>query len=98
LTATEPLEVSVTDFVTAVPTETLPNERELALKLNVAVAALSFNAKLWEDELALADTVADCVVLTAETVAVNDAVEAPDDTAMLPGTETALEPLASVTL
>ena len=32
-TAEVPLEVRVTDFVTAVPTETLPNAREVELRL-----------------------------------------------------------------
>jgi hypothetical protein len=39
--ATVPVEVTVTDFVTAVPTETLPNASELVLRLREDVAALS---------------------------------------------------------
>ena len=41
VTATVPLEVIVTDFDTAVPTATLPNDSEVAFKLKAAVAALS---------------------------------------------------------
>ena len=41
VTAAVPDEVMVTDFVTAVPTETFPNDRELVLRLTAAVTALS---------------------------------------------------------
>ena len=58
-TATEPLEVTVTDCDTAVPTETLPNESEVVLRLRAGTAALSWIAKLFEEEFALAVTVAD---------------------------------------
>jgi hypothetical protein len=44
VTAIVPLEVAVTDFVTAVPTATLPNDREVALRLNVGTAAFSCTA------------------------------------------------------
>jgi hypothetical protein len=47
VTPAVPFEVTVTDFVTAVPTETLPNESEVALRLSeAAVAALNWIAKL----------------------------------------------------
>jgi len=39
--ATVPVEVTVTDFVTAVPTETLPNANELTLRLKAGAAAFS---------------------------------------------------------
>ena len=98
VTATPPLEVTVTDFVTAVPTETFPNASELALRLSPGVAAFSWSAKLLDDEFALAVTVADCVEPTDATVAVNDTPEAPEGTVTLPGTVTAVELLARVTL
>ena len=37
VTAAVPVEVAVMDFVTAVPTETLPNDSEVALRLNAGV-------------------------------------------------------------
>jgi hypothetical protein len=40
-TGTVPLEVTVIDFVTAVPTATLPNASELLLRLSADVAAFS---------------------------------------------------------
>ncbi len=46
VTATVPLEVTVTDLVTAVPTETLPNGNEDAFRLNAAVAAFSCIARV----------------------------------------------------
>jgi hypothetical protein len=44
VTAAVPLEVAVTDFVTAVPTATLPNDREVELRLNAGTAAFSCSA------------------------------------------------------
>ena len=41
VTAVVPLEVTVTDFDTAVPTATLPNASELVLKLTEGAAAFS---------------------------------------------------------
>ena len=41
VTATVPLEVTVTDFDTEVPRATLPKESEVALEVNAAVAAFS---------------------------------------------------------
>ena len=98
VTATVPLEVTVTDFDTEVPRATLPKESEVALELNAAVAALSWIAKLLDDELALAVSVPVCVVLTDATFTVNDAVVALDATITLPGTVTDVELLARDTL
>ena len=98
VTAIVPLEVTVTDFVTAVPTETLPNDRELALRLNAGTAAFSCIAKLCDDPLALAEIAAVCEVLTEFTFAVNDAEDAPDATVTLAGTVTALLLLPNATL
>jgi len=77
VTAAVPLEVTVTDFVTAVPTETLPNEREVALRLSEGTAAFSWIAKLFEEELALAVNIAVCEVVTVLALAANEAVVAP---------------------
>ena len=41
VTAPAPVEVTVTDFVTAVPTATLPNAKELTLRLKAGAAAFS---------------------------------------------------------
>jgi hypothetical protein len=61
------------------------------------VAAFSCRPKLLVDEFAFAVSVADWVVLTAATLAVNEAVEAPKGTVTLPGTVTEVELLARVT-
>jgi hypothetical protein len=98
VTATVPLEVTVTDFVTAVPTETLPNDSDVELRLNAGVAAFSCIAKVREEALVLADNVAVCDVLTDAALAVNDAVDAPETTVTLAGAVTALSLLDTVTL
>ena len=92
-----PLEVGLTDRVTAVPVDTLPEASEVALALNAGVAALSCSAKLFEVEFVLADNVAVCTLITDEIVAVNEAEDAPDATVTLAGTATALLLLATVT-
>ena len=97
VTGAVPLDVSVTDFVTAVPTETLPNASVLALAVRVGVIALSCSAKLCDEPFALADSVAVCALVTDETVAVNEAEDAPDATVTLAGTVTALLLLVRVT-
>ena len=98
VTATVPLDVKVTGFVTAVPMETLPNDSEVALKLNAGTAAFSCIAKLCEVPFALAEIVAVCEVLTELTVAVTVEEDAPDATVTLVGTATALLLLTSATL
>jgi len=98
VTAAVPLEVKVTDLVTAVPTETLPNDNDVALRLNTGTAAFSCIAKVLDAPFALAAIVAACAVLTEATFAVNDAVEAPEANVRLVGTVTALLLLATVTL
>ena len=97
VTATVPLEVTVTDFDTDVPTATLPKDSEVVLRLNAGVAALSCSATLFEELFALADTVADCDVVTDDTLVVNEAIDAPEATMMLPGTVTAALLLARAT-
>lgn len=95
-TAALPFDVSVIDFVNAVPTETLPNASEVELRLREAVAAFSFSAKLFEEALATAVRFAVWVALTEEIFALKDADDAPAGTVTLAGTETALVLLASV--
>ena len=98
VTAAVPLEVTVTDFVTAVPTDTLPNASEAALRLRAGTAAFSCIAKFCEEALRLAATVAACEVVTEATFAVNDAVEVPEATVTVAGTVTALLLLATLTV
>lgn len=98
VTATFPLEVTVTDLVTAVPTETFPNARELALRLRDGTAPFNCKPKLRDDELDVAVRVAVCVLLTEATLALKEADEAPAATFTLDGTVTALELLARDTL
>ena len=95
--AAVPLEVTVIDFVTAVPTATLPNASDVVLRLMTDVAALSCRAKLREEEFALAVIVAVWDVLTAATFAANEAADAPAATVTLPGTVTAVLLLRKVT-
>ena len=57
-TATVPLEVTVMDFETAVPTETFPNASEVTFSVNAGVAAFNCSATLFEDEFELAVRVA----------------------------------------
>ena len=54
MTGLVPVDVRVTDFVTAVFSGTLPNERELALTFSVGIAAFNCKAKLFVTETALA--------------------------------------------
>ena len=98
LTATLPLEVNVTDFVTAVPTDTFPNASDAVLRLRAGTAAFKLIAKLLEEAFAVAVRAAVCVVLTEDTFAVNEAVEAPAATLTLVGTVTALVLLESAML
>jgi hypothetical protein len=97
VTAAVPLEVSVNDFVTAVPTATLPNDSEVTLAVKAGVAALSCTAKLFDEPFVLADSVAVCAVVTDETVAVNEAEDAPGETVTLAGTVTEVLLLPRVT-
>jgi hypothetical protein len=96
--ATVPVEVTVTDFVTAVPTETLPNASEVVLKLREDVAALSWMAKALEDAFALTEIVAVCEELTEAIFVVNEVDEAPEAIVTAVGTVTALLLLAALTL
>ena len=95
--ATVPLEVTVTDFVTAVPTATLPNDRDVALKLNAGVAAFSCRATAREVLPVVAVSVTDCAVVTEATFAVNVAAVAPAATETVAGTVIELLLLATAT-
>ncbi len=83
---------------TDVPSATFPKDREVALRLNAAVAAFNCSATLFEEELAPAVKVAVWAVLTEATLAVKEALEVPDATDTLAGTVTALLLLDRVTL
>ena len=98
VTATLPLEVIVTDFDTAVPTATLPNDSEVALRLKAAVAALSCSETDRELLPLVAVNVTDCAPVTEAAFAVNAALVAPAATVTEPGTVTALPLLARETL
>jgi hypothetical protein len=98
VTAAVPFDVTVTDFVIAVLTETFPNERDVALKLSAGVAASNSSAIALELLPVDAVRVADCVVFTEATLAVNDVLVAPAGMVTEPGTETAVLLVASTTL
>ncbi len=93
-----PVEVTVTDFVTAVPTDTVPNASEVALRLREDVAALSWMAKALEDAFALNVIVAVCEEVTEAIFAVKEVDEAPEAIVIPVGTVTALLLLAALTL
>ena len=90
VTATVPEDVKVTDFVTAVFSATLPNDRAVALTFSVGVAAFNCRANPLEAPPALAEIVADCAVVTDATVALNDALADAAGTVTEAGTVTAL--------
>jgi hypothetical protein len=52
--AAVPLEVTVTDLLTAVPTETFPKASDVALSVRVGVVAFSCNAMLLEPAVRVA--------------------------------------------
>lgn len=98
VTGAVPLEVTVTDFVTAVPTETFPKAIDVEPNVSAGTAAFNCRAALIEEEFELAVKVAATEVLTEATVAVNDALLAPDATMTVAGTVTAAALLDNVTL
>ena len=98
LTATVPLEVTVTELITAVPTATLPNESEVAFRLRAAVAALSCTATDRAVLPVVAVRVTDCALVTEAAFATNVAVDAPAGIETLAGTVTELLLLARETL
>ena len=90
VTATVPEDVKVTDFVTAVFSATLPNDRAVALTLSVGVAAFSCSEKPIDVLPVLAVMLADCAVVTDDTVALNAALVDAAGTVTEEGTLTAL--------
>jgi hypothetical protein len=94
VTGAVPVDVKVTDLLTAVPTETLPKASEDVLRLRAAADGFNWSAMLFEDAFAVAEMVAVCALLTAATFAVNDAVVEPAGTVMAPGAVTAVLLLA----
>jgi hypothetical protein len=87
-----PLEDTVTDCDTAVPTATLPNVSEAALRLIPGVPVVAGDSvmlNVFATRPALAVMVAVCAVLTPITVALNPVLVVPAFTVMLAGTVTA---------
>jgi hypothetical protein len=95
--AAVPEEVKVTVCVAGVLTATLPKARLDALRLRVDTAAFSCRAKLSEMLPAVAVNVAVWAEVTAETVAVNDALDDPAATVTEAGWVTAESLLARLT-
>lgn len=95
--AAVPVERMVTLRVAGLPTFTLPKESDAGLIPICAVDAVNCTEKVWVTPAREAVRVTVCVVLTAEAVAVKDAVVAPDGTVTDVGTESALLLLASAT-
>ena len=98
VTATVPEDVKVTDFVTAVFSATLPNDKAVELTLSVGVAAFSCSEKLIDVLPVLAVMVADCAVVTDDTVALNAALADAAGTVTEAGTVTALLLLERLTV
>jgi hypothetical protein len=99
LTVTDavPVEVKVRVWVVAVPTETLPKVRLVALTVNVGVPGFKLRATVLLTLPALAVSVAVCALETDETVAVKLPVVEPAATVTEEGTETAVLLLARLT-
>lgn len=101
-TAVLPLEVRVTDFVTAVPTETFPNASDVELMLIEGVPTaeldpLSLIEAVFDVEPCVAVRVTVCEAVTAATAAEKEAVVAPEGTETDAGTVTAVLLLARFT-
>ena len=100
LTGAVPMEFTVNDFVTAVPTATLPKSSEVPLKLKAAVpvpTGESVMANVFATPPAVAVMVAVCVVDTPRTVVVKEALDAPAGTVTPLGTMTAPSLVFNVT-
>jgi len=92
LIVTEPLpvELNVTVWVVAVPTETFPKARLDEPTLNAGVAPFNCSANVRGVPPMFADSVAVCELVTDETVAEKLALLAPAATATVDGTVTAV--------
>lgn len=90
-TGAVPDEVKATVPVAVVPTATLPNDTDGALRVSAAVPFTGDNAITNVDRMppACAVMVAICATVTAATVALNPVEAAPDRTVTPPGTLTA---------
>jgi hypothetical protein len=97
VSAAVPEEVSVTDLLVAVFSNSDPNATLVVLRLSPGVTAFSCSGQVVETPPALAVSVAVCAVLTAEAVAVKAALEAPAAMVTEAGTVTALLLLARLT-
>jgi hypothetical protein len=92
-----PEDVSVTVWLVATFSGSVPNANFVALTVSAGVTAFSCNAKVSETPPALAVSIAVCVTRTDVAVAVNAALEAPAAIVTDAGTVTALLPLATLT-
>lgn len=84
-----PESVIVTVFVVELFSTSFPNATLVELRLSAGVAAFNCSEQVAELLFAVAVSVAVCVVLTADAVAVNPALDAPDPTVTEAGTVTA---------
>ena len=98
VSADVPDDVSVTVSVAGSLTVTFPNATLVVLTDNAGLAAFSSMANVFDTPLAVAVSVTDCAVVTADAVAVNDALVAPEATVTDAGTATAELLLASDTV
>jgi hypothetical protein len=98
VSAAVPEDVSVTDFVIAVFSGSVPNATLVALRFRAAVVAFNWRANVFATPPAVAVSVAVCAVLTAAAAAVNTALDAPAATVTDAGTVTALLLLARPTV
>lgn len=90
VTASIPVDESVSDCAAAVPTATFPKERFDALMLNPGVIAFSCRENDCDVPFAFADNITVSGELTAFTVAINAALLAPAATCTAVGTLTAV--------
>jgi hypothetical protein len=98
VTGALPVDVKITEYVTAVFAITSPNDMLAVFMLNVDIAAFNSRTKLSEALAALAISVTACVDPTGDTVAVNSALVAFAGTVTVAGTETAALLLDRLTL
>ncbi|MGB6689911.1 MAG: hypothetical protein WBE76_18905 [Terracidiphilus sp.] len=98
VTATPPVEVKVTDWVSGEFSATSPNPTDEELTLSIGVAAFNCRANVFDTPLPLAVKVTVAAEETADTVAVNAALVALAATVTVDGTVTAELLLARFTV
>jgi hypothetical protein len=98
VTGAVPEEVTVTDCVPVLPTETLPNDTDVVFRVKVGVAAFSCSETVLEVPAVVAVRVTDCALVTEVALAVKVALVAAAGTATEAGTLTELLLLARLTL